>query len=276
MDQRAHPLRSVWRGIRVAQTVLVGALILSYVSLTTRADARPAWLPRTVARWHRRLCRALDVRVEVEGRLAPRCLLVSNHISWLDVAVLGAQGNLGFLSKSEVRRWPLAGWMAATAGTLFIERGGNQTGALAQRIAADIAAGRSLAIFPEATTSTGLGVRRFHPRLFAIAQQPDLGLQPVALAYRCGDAPGPDPSIPFIGEQTLMANLWVLLRHPGPVARVQLLAPLCPRPGEDRRALCARSRSAIAAALGLPEAAGLDDPPARRRARRRPAGDARD
>ncbi len=203
--------------------------------------------------------------------MAPGCLLVANHISWLDVPVLGAQGHLGFLSKSEVRDWPLAGWMATAAGTLFIDRGGNQAAGVAGLIAGRIAAGASLVVFPEGTTSRGLGVRRLHPRLFAIAQQPGLRVQPVALAYRRSDDPGPDQSVAFVGTQTLLANLWQLLRHPGVVAEVHLLPPLDGTGAGDRRALSGRARAAILAALCLPEGAGLDEAPNPRRDRRRPA-----
>ncbi len=259
MARRAHPLRTVWRGFRVLENLATGSLILVFVTLIARGGTRPAWLPRVVRWWHARLTSALGVDVRVIGSVAPRCLLVSNHVSWLDVPVLGAQGLLGFLSKSEVRGWPLAGWMAATAGTLFIERGGNQVAEVSERIGERIAAGGSLVVFPEGTTSRGLGVRRFHPRLFAIAQQPGLGVQPVALAYRCGDARSPDPEVPYVGEQSLVANLWILLRHPGVVAEVHLLPPFDGLNGDDRRALSARARSAILSALRLPEHAGLDE-----------------
>jgi lyso-ornithine lipid O-acyltransferase len=253
--------------MRVLGTVATGALILAYVSLTSRAESRPAWLARVVRWWHGRLHRALGVQVRVTGSVVPGCLLVSNHISWLDVPVLGAQGPLGFLSKSEVRAWPLAGWMAATAGTLFIERGGNRMAEVTGLIAGRIAAGGSLVVFPEGTTSRGLGVRRFHPRLFAIAQQPGLGVQPVALAYRRADNPGTDPepdlSVAFVGTQTLMANLWQLLRHPGVVAEVHCLPPMDGASVGNRRALSQVARAAILAALGMPESAGLDEPPNR-------------
>lgn len=276
MTDRAHPLESVWRGLRVLETVVTGALILAFTTASPRGGAGPAWLPRAVRWWHARLSRALGVRVRVKGSVAPRCLLVSNHISWLDVPVLGAQGLLGFLSKSEVRGWPLAGWMAATAGTFFIERGGNQVAEVSQRIAERIAAGGSLVVFPEGTTSPGLGVRRFHPRLFAIAQQPGLRVQPVALAYGRGDASGRDLEVPFVGEQSLLANLWVLLRHPGVEAEVHLLPPFDGPGGDDRRTLSERARSAIVSALGLPEEAGLDEAPRPRRDRPRAVASALD
>lgn len=112
------------RGVRVSEHLLTGGAIALALSTGHRFGWRPVWLPAVVRWWHRRLCRALELKVRVTGELAERALLVANHISWLDIPVLGAQGQIGFLSKAEVRDWPLIGWMAETAGTLFIARGG--------------------------------------------------------------------------------------------------------------------------------------------------------
>ncbi|AUB84175.1 lysophospholipid acyltransferase family protein [Candidatus Thiodictyon syntrophicum] len=254
--RRAAALTTLWRGLRYFEHVTTGILILGWVRLVSRAEARPAWLPALVQWWYRRACRALGVRVEVTGTIAERCLLVCNHITWLDVLVLGAQGQLGFLSKSEVRHWPVIGWMSAVVGTLFIARGANQVGAVTTEIGARIARGGSLVIFPEGTTTDGDGVARFYPPLFAIALQPGLGVQPVALCYRCTDAPPPDRSIAYVGDQTLAANLWGVLRHPGLAARVQFLTPIHPGPEAGPRSLSGQARLAILSALGLPETAG--------------------
>lgn len=244
--------RTLWRVLRLGGHILTGALICVWISLATRAGHPPAWAPAVVRWWHGGLCRALGVRIRVSGAVAERSLLVANHISWLDVPVLGAQGPLGFLSKAEVRGWPLVGWMSAVAGTLFIERGANQASTVSIQITGAIAEGRTLVVFPEGTTSDGRQVRRFHPRLFAVAQHPGFRLQPVAIGYRHGSEPGPDPQVPYVGEDTLAANLWRIVRHPDLVAEVRFLAPMEPQDGEDRRRFAARARLGIVQALGLP------------------------
>ncbi|MEJ2388486.1 MAG: lysophospholipid acyltransferase family protein [Chromatiaceae bacterium] len=159
------------RGVRVSEHLLTGGAIALALSTGHRFGWRPVWLPAVVRWWHRRLCRALELKVRVTGELAERALLVANHISWLDIHVLGGQGQIGFLSKAEVRDWPLIGWMAETAGTLFIARGGNQAGELVQQIADHIRSKGRLAIFPEGTTTDGTSIKRFHPRLFGAAGQ---------------------------------------------------------------------------------------------------------
>jgi lyso-ornithine lipid O-acyltransferase len=256
------PLRTLWRSLRVAEHLATGAAIALYVRIRSRDGRCPYWLPNLVSWWHGRLCRALGIRLRIEGQIQPGCLLVGNHVSWLDIPILGAQGELGFLSKAEVRTWPLIGWMAEIAGTLFIERGAHQAEHISSRLVADISRGRALMIFPEGTTTDGTCVQRFHPRLFGAAQGPGLRVQPVAIGYRAGDATTPDAQVPYVGEDTLVANLWRVIRHPELVARVHFLPPLEAVAGERRRELAARARSLIIESLALsPEAEARTMPP---------------
>lgn len=243
--------RSLYRSLRVAEHLATGAAIALYVRLRYGASGRPPWLPAAVRWWHTRLCRCLGVRVEVQGCPAARCLLVGNHISWLDIPVIGAQEQIGFLSKADVRHWPLIGWMAEVAGTRFIARGGNQSEQVLAELRADLARGQALMIFPEGTTTDGRCVKRFHPRLLAVAQSARLSIQPIALSYRRGEDPAPDADVPYVGEDTLIANLWRLVRHPGLTATVRFLPPIALTESEQRRALAERARAAVTEALGL-------------------------
>ncbi|MBF3247173.1 1-acyl-sn-glycerol-3-phosphate acyltransferase, partial [Pseudomonas aeruginosa] len=115
-----------------------------------------------------RLCAALPFEVRVSGE-APRqpMLWVANHVSWTDIPLLGALAPLTFLSKAEVRAWPLAGWLAEKAGTLFIRRGSGDSRLINQRLAEQLHRGRNLLIFPEGTTTNGESLRTFHGRLMA-------------------------------------------------------------------------------------------------------------
>ncbi|MBK1732126.1 lysophospholipid acyltransferase family protein [Thiococcus pfennigii] len=242
-----HATRT-WRLLRLAATLIAGLAATLAIAAGERFGRRPRTTPRVVRWWHGRVCRDLGLRVEVIGTPLPNALLVVNHVSWLDIPALGAQGEIDFLSKAEVRDWPVVGWMATVAGTLFIERGAHQTAGLAEAIGARVRAGRPVAIFPEGTTSDGTALLRFHPRLFASGQQAGVVIQPVALRY--GTGPAPDPIAPFIGRDTLLAHLARVLGH-GPLdVRIQFLAPIDPSQ-TDRRQLAAQARAAIARALGL-------------------------
>ncbi len=238
----------LWKGLRIAEHLLSGAAVAVVIAAGQGLGYRITSLDAVVTWWYRRLLRCLGVRVRVDGTAAGTALLVANHISWLDIPVIGSQGNMRFLSKADVRQWPLIGWMSELAGTVFITRGAHQVSEVVRGIDARIQAGQPVVVFPEGTTTDGREVQRFHPRLFAICQQTGLPVQPVALRY--GSGPEPDPIAPFLGDETLVAHLWRVLRHPGMEVRVSFLAPI-PVADLDRRGLADEARQAIAARLVL-------------------------
>jgi len=241
-------LIAVGRGVRVIVHFFTAVLITAGVAGLRAVRLPQPWFAPVVCWWYRRLCRIIRLDIQVRGTRIDSALLIANHVSWLDIPLLGATGPTTFLSKAEVREWPLVGWMADVVGTLYIERGAHQTAGLVSAIADTIRCGRSVVIFPEGTTSDGEDLRRFHPRLFAAAQEPRLGLQPVAIRYGADRAP--DPIAPFVGDDSLLAHLWRVLHHPRLHAEVSFLPPI-ETAGLDRRTLAEGSRAAIAAALGL-------------------------
>jgi 1-acyl-sn-glycerol-3-phosphate acyltransferase len=260
-------LGAVWRALRLIENLLTGAVVTLAIVLMRAAGLRCSWAPRVVSWWHRRLCRALALHIEYSGAPDRPGLLVANHISWLDIPVLGARGSIGFLSKDEVRGWPLIGWMSAAAGTLFLKRGAHQSAQTMEQIAAQIRSGVSITVFPEGTTSDGSGLLRFHPRLFAVVQQADVPVQPVAIRY--GSNSLPDQVAPFVGDDDLLRHVLRLLGHPGLRVQVAFLAPL-PTEGIDRRRLSNAARAAIAQRLGIDPA----EQPKARGARRGPGAGA--
>ncbi|WP_343043917.1 lysophospholipid acyltransferase family protein [Marichromatium bheemlicum] len=244
-------LRTSWRLLRLVEHLLTGTMIGLWIYLLERLGRPPAWTARAVRWWNQRLCRVLGLTLEVSGRVAPGALVVANHVSWLDVPVLGAQGEMGFLSKSEVRRWPLIGWFAHLAGTHFIVRGANQTEQVMQGIADDLRSGRAVVIFPEGTTSDGQDVRRFHPRLFALAQIPGTRLQPVAIRYQHAEHPAPERAAAYTGNDNLALSLLRIVRHPALHVRIECLPPLTPTPTTRRHELAEQTRTAITQSLDL-------------------------
>ncbi len=181
-------------------------------------------------------------------------LWVSNHISWLDIAVLGGSAPVGFLSKSEVRSWPVVGWLATRAGTLYIERGGlNAATQASASMAAHLRDGHSVVLFAEGTTTDGRTVRRFHPRLFAPAMEHGLAVQPVALRYL--DAQGnAHPLVPYINEQSILDNLWDVLGERGVRVEVTFLPAITNHDGQQRKRLAEVTQLAIREVVerGLP------------------------
>lgn len=247
-----HP-GSLLRVSLILAHLITGATLALGILILSRLGRRPPWIAALVRWWHRRLCAIVGLRIRISGQLAPGCLLMANHISWLDIPIIGAQGEIGFLAKAQIRGWPLIGWLAEIAGTHFIERGANRIQEVCTALREDLAQGRTLLIFPEGTTSDGTRVLRFHPRLFALAQETGLNIQPVALAYRQGQGNAPDRVAPFIDEDTLVAHLLRIIRHPDLVADIRFLQPIVVTQQSERRVLAQMSRRAIVASLGLPE-----------------------
>jgi len=235
-----------WRALRLGEHLCTGALLGGGVALLGHLGTPRPWLPALVAWWHRRLARALGVRVVCRGGAAPGALLAVNHVSWLDIPVLGGATPVHFLSKAEVRQWPLVGWLAELAGTVFMRRGAHEAPRVAQEIARRLRSGARVAIFPEGTTSDGRGLLRFHARLFSAAEDGTVPVQPVAIRY--GNGHMPDHIAPFVGEDTLLAHLGRVLRHPGLTVTLTFLPPVAAQ-AASRRELAETARAAVAAEL---------------------------
>ncbi len=225
---------------------MTGVLLAAGVTLLGLLRVPRPWLPALACWWYRRLVRCLALDLSCRGAPVAGALLAANHVSWLDIPVLGGLAPLRFVSKAEVRQWPLVGWLATTAGTLFMQRGAHEATGMARRIRRHLQEGASVVIFPEGTTGDGRQLRRFHARLFASAEHDGAAVQPVAIRY--GHGLEPDDTAPFVGDDTLLTHLWRVLRHPRLAVTVTFLPPLdAGRKG--RRQLAESARAAIATQL---------------------------
>ncbi len=158
-----------------------------------------AWLKRFWFKslpflWHRGVCWILGLDLKVKGAISRErpLLLVSNHVSWTDILVLGSLAELSFIAKDEVEDWPMFGTLAKLQQTVFIDRKTKQkAGEQSQEIADRLKAGDILVLFPEGTTSDGNRVLPFKSSLFGAAKMAlDDGdkdakvfVQPVSIAY---------------------------------------------------------------------------------------------
>lgn len=174
------------------------------------------------------------------------CLQVSNHISWLDIPVLASINNPRFLSKAEVRQWPLIGWLAHRSGTLFIQRGNAKaTQDVSQSLSSSLENGDTILIFPEGTTTDGESIRRFHPRLFSTAIETETNVQPIMIRYPAiDDAQKTNQIVPYIGDQSLGDNLKQLLRQDKTIVHVHY-CPVISIAGKDRKQIALESEQAV-------------------------------
>jgi 1-acyl-sn-glycerol-3-phosphate acyltransferase len=176
-------------------------------------------------------------------------LLVANHISWLDILVMNAAAPAHFVSKADVRHWPVLGRLIAGAGTLFIERESRRDAMrVVHHMAEHLQTGEMLAVFPEGTTSDGTELLPFHANLFQAAISAQAPMLPVALMYR-DTTTGKRSSAPvYVGDTTLLASMWHTLCSPGLVAQVCYGQPDFPQ-GRDRRTWAADARRQVATLL---------------------------
>lgn len=188
--------------------------------------------------WARDMLRILGIPLQVEGTppLQGPVLLVANHISWLDILVMHAARHCRFVSKSDVKHWPLVGTLATGGGTLYIEREKRRDAMrVVHSMAQSLRQGDIVAVFPEGTTSDGRDLLPFHGNLVQAAISANVPVQPVGLRFIDG-ATGTDSQGPlYLDDDTLVGSFWRTLAGPRFVARVRFGVPQHAG-GRDRRA----------------------------------------
>ncbi|HBF94380.1 MAG TPA: 1-acyl-sn-glycerol-3-phosphate acyltransferase [Marinobacter adhaerens] len=205
-----------------ATTMLAAGLRVSEV-VTRKAIDRTPWA-RFCFRW---ACRCLGLRIHQHGSPSDDTVLfVSNHISWSDIPILGSLAPIRFLSKAEVGQWPVIGWLARQAGTLFIRRGGGQARRVRDQIIENLQAEENVLVYPEGTTSAGLTVLPFHGLLLKAAPESRTPVQPITIAYRREGRP--DHLAPFIGDDEFHHHLLRMLAQPSARVDVVFHEPLHP------------------------------------------------
>ncbi len=193
------------------------------------------------------VCRLLGLQVRVIGAAATSSggrpvVFVSNHSSWLDVPVLGGRLDACFISKDEVGRWPFVSTIARLGRTVFVSRQRHATGRERDALRERLAAGDSLLLFPEGTTSDGSRVLPFRSAFFAIAEGADAPLiQPVSVVYdRLGGLPTGRASRPvfaWYGDMDLASHFWRFAQRRGLRVSILLHPPLDPTRFASRKAL---------------------------------------
>lgn len=200
------------------------------------------------ARWSRQLFDALGVRLRATGTPIDAGLFVANHISWLDIFAINAFAPAAFVSKDEVRHWPVIGWLSAHAETVFLERGSRSAAVRTkQHVVEQLRRRRRVGVFPEGTTGDGSGVLPFHGALFQSAIDAGVRVAPVAIRYT--DARGrPSPAPVYVGDTTFWQCFRAIVTSGGIVAHASFL-PTLDAGASDRRHLAHRTHTAIAHAL---------------------------
>lgn len=238
---------SVFRASRVCLHLVYGLLLAIVYPHLNQADQN-----RILKNWSGQLLSIFNIRILVEGQPPMHrkggCLIVANHVSWLDIIVLNAIHPSRFIAKSEVNDWPVIGWLTRRCGTVFIERAKRHNTSMVNRqITRLFEQDVSIGLFPEGTTTDGKQVAPFHSALIQPAIDAGTSLQPMALRYREKDG-GPGSAAVFVGDMTLAQSIWQILRCPRQSALV-IFTPALNAENADRRVLARAAHTAISHAL---------------------------
>lgn len=208
----------------------------------------PARRRLALQRWSAKLVRHLAARLTVHGE-PPRhdgapFMLVANHVSWLDIFAINAAVPTRFVAKSEIRAWPLIGWLCVKADTLFVERARARDLARLDNIVADaLRDGAGMGVFLEGKTTDGSEVLAFHSSLLRPAQQANMLIHPVAIQYRRSDG-SICTEAAYDGDKSALDTLRLMLTQHEINAHVHFLPPIVTK-GLHRKDLARQARDAI-------------------------------
>jgi 1-acyl-sn-glycerol-3-phosphate acyltransferase len=241
-------LRAAWRGVKLAIALLRCFLRYSTVWLAERLHGRRI-TPLQRAQWMsfcgRTVLTAMGVHWRSEGRL-PRgaVLIVSNHLSYLDIAVFAAIMPCAFVSRHDVENWPVFGAIAKIGETIFVDRMSRASAlAATSAIAEKISEGVPVVLFPEGTSTDGSAVLRFHSPLFAPVAEEAVAVVPAAIRYLPWDG-AEERELCWYGDAEFVPHLKKVLAGPQFSVLVCFGEPQC---YADRRIAAAESHAAVVA-----------------------------
>ena len=243
-------LRALWRGILLCIMAVVA--LMDFAFWRDRSlHGRAVWMQR----WSRLTLRAMGVRVCVAGQPPRDGLLVSNHMGYLDVLVLGSIASFVFVSKIEVKSWPLAGALTRRAGTIFLDRGSRvATASATEQMRERLEARVPVVMFPEGTSSEGTGLLPFHSSLFEAPVALGAAIHRACLRYA---VPGDDRNLQTVrervaywGEMSFATHLPRLLE----LRRIEAFVQFSPESGQggNRKTAAAQAEEAVRRMLQEP------------------------
>ena len=238
------------RFARVMLHVFAGVLTCAFIFPFIAAGKREA----LVRRWSSQLLGLCNVRVKFidqsGGQIADHALIIANHVSWLDIFVINSWQACHFVAKADIRSWPIAGWLSAQAGTIFLARGKQrEVRRIYEGLVQQLEQNKRIAFFPEGTTGAQGGILPFHPNLFEAAIEAKVPVLPFAVRYV--DAQGQlHPAADFIGEMTFAESMKLILVS-GEMTAELIQLPNIPTEGAHRREVAQAARVVVAKALGV-------------------------
>ena len=245
-------LRLVYKLSRVivlfAYGLVLAGLIFPLLGLLSKANIAKKRRDAIKQNWLNSFSAILNLHITQEGTLPEEgSLLVSNHISWLDIVVIGKFLPAYFVAKSDISGWPVIGFLARQAGTIFIRRGDKKhVKEINERMIWLLKQQSNIIAFPEGTTTKGDDVLGFHASLFQPALLTKAPIQPIALEYI-----GPSKELaPFVGDDDFVSHLLRILT----MEKIDLVISFLPvirSSGRDRLSVSHEARESIVDKIAL-------------------------
>lgn len=240
----------VFRLMRLIVHVLKGVLIATFIM----PSASPLRRDRIIQAWCQHVLNLLNVEQRILGNPpnweTKRVMFVANHISWMDIHAMNCVRTIRFIGKSEIRSWPVFGWFAEKANTLFIERERKQgVGMVVNTALLSLKAGDCMCFFPEGTTTDGTKIMPFKGSLMQSAIDANAEVWPVAISYPKLDGK-PNIQMAFADDTTLIGSIWAIMSLQKPTVQLHYL-PKIKSGGYDRRTLTQLVQQQIESALNL-------------------------
>ncbi|WP_341887076.1 lysophospholipid acyltransferase family protein [Variovorax sp. YR752] len=215
-----HSLKAGWRLLHAASHALSGWWTIRFAFPNLSPDERSA----RVQAWSARMLQIMGVTLRVQGEPPAHgpALLICNHLSWLDITAIHAARHVRFVSKSDVKQWPVIGTLSTGAGTLYIERERRRDAMrVVHHMTEALRGGDLIGVFPEGTTSDGRGLLPFHANLLQAAISSGAPVIPAALRF-ADAATGETSQAPrYIDDDSLLTSVWNTLRAPPLLAIVR-------------------------------------------------------
>lgn len=243
-------VKQFWIWALLAVHVLCGVCTLCFVCpLLSRRQK-----DLKIQKWSYRLLAILSIELFIHNEkqlIDPPYLLASNHISWLDIHAINALKPIRFVAKSEVRGWPIFGWMAVQLGAVFIKRDSGRHAKQVGSQMADVLQRESICIFPEGTSTVGKEVLAFKPNLFESAVISQVPVIPMVIQYKSKSTGLRSEVAAFIGEMGLLESMANIIATQDLQAHLTLLPTYALDAGEalDRKKIASFCQESIAKAI---------------------------
>ena len=246
----AHLLTRLYRTVRIFVHTTIGLIVASLVlPLVNIAHKRSI-----IKWWCVGLLRAFHIKVVTFGNLPPAntqgVMFVANHVSWADIHALNSLIALRFVAKSDIKNWPIFGYLVTKANTLFIDRSKRQqAGRIVETVLDSLKAGDNCCYFPEGTTSDGTHMLPFKSSVLQAAISANTHIWPVAIKYVNADG-SINTEMAYAGDTSMIQSMKIVIAQKNALVELHFLTPM-QAAGRDRRELTDAAFQAIKAKLAL-------------------------